>query len=157
MSKSKLIFGSTAAKHWFPLHFREPNDLDIISKDHYWAGPFQTILDKNCHDQFVDPDFLYTIKMSHAAWNVHWLKTINDIILLKDLGCRLHKTLYNDLYKFWEGYHDPKKRISIQGHPKDFFKPNVKRVYDHDKLHHDFAFYNRPLHESIRPNLNDVK
>lgn len=30
--KDSLIFGSTAAKHWFPDFPREPHDLDLISK-----------------------------------------------------------------------------------------------------------------------------
>lgn len=75
---SKLIFGSTAIKHWFP-EFRDPKDLDIICKDeamsrevqHYWIPQFEILLENNKNPKYLDPNFIYQVKCSHANWDVH--------------------------------------------------------------------------------------
>lgn len=89
-----LIYGSCALKYWYT-ESRIPSDVDIISPNHDWISAFEYVFDNNKHDQYVDPDFLYTIKVSHAAWDINWDKTLKDISFLKSKGCKLDETFYN--------------------------------------------------------------
>lgn len=172
--KNDLIYGSTAIKHFFPDFSREPNDLDYISyvpeilfnkgthhSEHihenkvemYYLKSFEYILDNNIDDRFVDPNFLYTIKVSHAAWDVKWEKTIKDISFLKSKGCTLDKELFNSLYKEWEIIHS-KKKVKMGVKNEEFFKENIERKYDHDFLHYHFKYYHYPLNHYIREDLS---
>lgn len=144
-----MIIGSTAMKYWFP-ESREPKDLDIISHsgatkdkvEYHWQPSFQYILDHNQHPEYLDPNFLYTLKVSHASWDVRWEKTMVDIIYLKERGCKLDKELYDLLYKDWEIEHFP-KRLSLNKKNEEFFQAD--RKVTHDKLHERFMFYDKPL------------
>lgn len=147
-----LIYGSCALKHWFP-ESRTPNDVDIISIDHDWIPAFNYLLEHNKHNQYVDPNFLYTIKVSHAAWDIHWDKTLKDIAYLKNKGCVLDKTFFNLLYNDWCKIHK-QKRVALSGTNQQFFKPHIKRKFAHDWLHEQLSFNDRPLHEKIRRDLS---
>jgi len=153
----KLIYGSVAAKHWFP-DFRDTKDLDYICEDtskrskeieYHWTPSFQYVLDNNVDDTYVDPNFLYTIKFSHAAWDIRWTKTMKDIRFFKNKGCVLDLELYNMLLKDWEIIHG-KKKVNLNQDNSEFFTKYVKREYDHDWLHGFLAFYDEPLHTKIR-------
>lgn len=156
----KLIFGSAAVKHWFP-DFRIPNDLDFISSENYWIPlensywieAFEYLEENNSHSQYVDVDLLYTIKVSHAEYDIHWDKTMRDIVWLQNKGCTLDLEFYNELKKSWDIIHIEKK-INLNVKNEDFFRPNISRTYSHDYLHEILAFYDRPLHEKIRKDLN---
>lgn len=154
--REKLTIGSHAAKHWFP-DYREPKDIDFISKEgkmsrleqHYWIDTFQEILDRNGDNQYIDPDFLYTLKVSHAGWDIHWSKTMGDILFLKSKGCKLDKKLYKKLVKDWIGVHG-RKWAKLEGNDSDtFFKDAVKRKYVHDDIHEAVAVYDEPLYFRI--------
>jgi hypothetical protein len=157
-----LIFGSTAAKFWFP-DFRETKDLDIMSPEpkmskeiqHYWQDAFSYAVRKNTHKIFLDPDFLYTIKVSHAAWDIHWAKTMKDIVFLKKKGCKLDPEFYELLYKEWEVVHRA-KRVNLDVKNQEFFNKNVTRQYDHDWLHQFLAFGAEPMHNLIRLDPNSA-
>lgn len=144
-------------KHWFS-DAREPKDLDFISKqpktkkeeEHHWVEGYQYIVNNNKDSKFVDPDFLYTIKVSHAAWDVQWDKTMFDIEFLKSKECSLDTKLYKLLYKDWEVVHN-KKKINLKMKNQEFFGPHVSREYDHDWLHEQLAYYDEPMHNKIRP------
>lgn len=164
-SPTTLIFGSTALRHWFPDFPRDPQDLDYICKDkpgkskgieYHWEDGFQYILDNNVDPKYVDPAFLYTIKVAHAAWDVFWLKTIHDVQFLKHKGCVLDEMLYSLLIKDNIKRHGA-KRVSVKGTPEEFFKTYISRTVPHDELHHLVKFYDEPLHNRIRANPNDVK
>lgn len=161
-----LITGSTALKYWFPDFPREPKDLDIISSEkinentkdieYHWLDGFQYILDRNTFSICVYPNFLYTIKVSHAAWDIYWDKTMFDIKFLQEKGFKLDNELYNILYKHWEIIHS-KKKIKVKGYSEDFFNNNVTRKMNHDEVHQLVKFYNKgPIHEVIRKDKKDV-
>jgi len=156
-----LIFGSTALNHWFP-DSRTPKDLDIIDRDvkshneTYWVPSFEYILENNKDSKYVDPNFLYTIKLSHSFWDVKWDKTIFDIIFLKSKGCIADEDLYKGLVKDWQVVHG-KKKVNLNKENKQFFSDNVTRKYDHDDLHLLVKHYSRPLYESIKSDLNSAK
>ncbi len=160
----ELIFGSQALKHWFPDFPRDSKDLDIIAKgkkstkevEYHWVDSFQYILDNNKDSKYVDPNFLYTAKVSHAAWDVWWDKTMHHIMFLKAKGCQLDRTLYNMLINEWKIVHGAKK-VKVVGKGEEFFNSNIVRKYNHDDLHELVKFYDKPMHELIRPNKDDVK
>lgn len=166
-----LIYGSTAIKHFFPEYEREPKDLDIIIREdnklltqhleipgykrieQYYLPEFEYIFEHNVDVDFVDPDFLYTIKMSHLSWDINWDKHMKSAIFLKERGAELDKTLYNSLMIAWSRVHG-KKSVKMNVKNSEFFKENIYRKYNHEFLHEQFAFYDRPLNERIRKDLD---
>lgn len=158
-----LIFGSTAIKHHFPDYEKEPDDLDIIGKgtnkkgvEYHWTDSFEYIVGNNKDNEYVDSNFLYTIKCSHASWDINWDKHMHDIVFLKDKGCVVDETLYKMLYKDWELLHG-KKHVYFSKTNDEFFNKNVKREFDHDWLHEFVSFYDEPLHNAIRKRVDSPK
>lgn len=160
-----LITGSVAAKHWFP-EFREPKDLDIISKigarslvpsefsvETHWDKAQELILSKNKDSVFVDPDLLYTLKLSHMQWDIKWSKTAADVLFFQSKGVCLDKGVYDALVDFWCEIRGPKK-VNLNMKNEEFFTSYVERQIPHDRLHELVAFGERPLHEKVRKNLD---
>lgn len=175
MKNSNLIFGSTAIKYWYPDFPREPEDIDVlvdkpnnkefyyheseiidnILHEYYCSPSTDMIRIMNIDKQYVDPDILYTIKVSHSFWYINWDKTIFDIMFLKDKGCKLNLRLFRLLYKDWELIHG-KKHVNMNKPCDEFFTERVTRKYDHDYLHEYFKFRKVPYHTRIRPNLDNA-
>jgi len=161
----RIILGSTAARHWYP-DFREPKDLDVITQQ---PGPRVKGVDAHSHplitqnwdiftrhlsvNDFATPDLLYTWKMSHSYWDIHWDKTIHDIIWLKERHCRVIQPIHDLLYKVWEDVHG-KKRANLNVTNDEFFTKTVKRIYDHDMLHEAMKFGDRPMYEQLKKDPN---
>ena len=163
-----LIYGSAAIKHFFPNYNHEPKDLDIITEtdnkyqldvqgckriEQYYLPEFKYIFENNRDQEFVDPDFLYTIKISHLSWDINWDKHMKAAIFLEQNGARLDKTLYDSLMIAWSRVHG-KKQVRMGVKNSEFFKENIYRKFNHEFLHEKFAFYNRPLNERIRKDLD---
>lgn len=156
-----LVYGSTAIKHWFP-DFREPNDFDVITdvvipnrkwREYYWIDAFK-FLDRNKDWEFVDPDYLYTIKLSHLSYDVwNWDKHMKDALFLRDKGCKINMEFYKMLLKDWELIHW-EKRINLKVKNEEFFKPKIERKFDHDWLHEQLAINWEPMHYRIRPDMS---
>jgi hypothetical protein len=174
----QLIYGSEAVNHWFPDFPREPKDRDFIvlgvpyNKEHHFyeatnntdntagikfeyfsAKELDYVFEINSDPKYVDPDLLYTIKMSHSFWDVKWDKTIHDILFLQSKGCKLNRELYLKLYQLWTNVHR-KKSVNMNKANSEFFKDKITRKFNHDFLHEQFAFYKRPLNETIRPDID---
>lgn len=155
----RTLIGSAAIKHWLPDFRREPKDRDYFEtsaepshfhekgEDVFWHpalalwdfGPIATL------------DELYTIKVSHAFWDLHgtWNKHMMDTMALKKAGAQFIPELYKILYKVWEDTHG-KKRANLEADPDDFFNDRViKRIFDHDSIHESVAYHDRPLFEAI--------
>lgn len=157
-----LVYGSQAIKYWYPDYPREPADFDVITnqsivkstreEQYYWNDAFE-YLTRNKDKNYVDPNFLYTIKVSHAAWDVNWTKTMKDIEFLKSKKCKLDSKFYTLLYKEWELLHG-KKNVKMDVYNGDFFTDKITRKYNHEDLHEHFKFYDRPLNERIREDLS---
>jgi len=159
-----LIYGSNAIKYWFSDFEREPKDIDYISSseevkksnkeiEYYHLPEFDYIFENNKDKKYVDPDFLYTIKISHLSYNINWDKHMQAAMFLKEKGCKLNKELYKSLMFAWKRIHWEKK-VKMNVRNDMFFKEEIKRRYDHDWLHEQIAFYERPLNERIRKDLN---
>jgi hypothetical protein len=158
-----LIFGSTALKHWCPDFSRSPKDLDYMSKsgtnsreiEYHWADGFDYVYKNNKDTKYVDLNFLYTIKVSHASWDIKWDKTMYDIIFMKSKGATLDKVLYDMLYANWEIIHR-KKRINMKITSEQFFTKKITRIIPHDDIHMLVKWYDVPLYETIRKDKNTV-
>jgi hypothetical protein len=163
--KDSLITGSVAMYHWFP-DSRVPKDIDVITRadlkssnpiecsvDSQWNRIAPTILAINVNHTFVDPNILYTIKVSHAHWDVKWKKTMLDIEFLGSKGCVLNRALYSELFSVWEEIHG-KKKVNLNMGLDSFFNKHVKRKYVHDDLHKLVAFYEEPLYTRFAKNEN---
>lgn len=152
------IYGSTAIKFWYPDFNRIPKDLDIISRDSvnankqktevYWTDAFEYIEKHNKHNVYVDPDLLYTIKVSHLSWDINWTKHLKDVHFLQEKGNKLNKEFYDLLIKDWEKIHSTKK-INFNKKHKELFNDGVKRKYNHDQLHEILKLNNIPMYRKI--------
>lgn len=139
------IIGSTALKYHFPDFNREPKDIDYAVKCvkgisnkkgvEYLENP--VLIDWFGDDvpEVCPANELYTLKMSHIAWDVFWEKNMWDITFLKQKGCILQKELFHKLYEYWNTFHKKNKRSDLKMTSADFFNNAVKCPYDHDTLH----------------------
>jgi hypothetical protein len=155
---NRLIIGSHAMKHWYGDFPREPKDLDIMdesplmTKDvqHYWFGKAsEKILKINKDSIYIDPNILYTLKISHLGWNIFWEKNMHDALFLKSKGCVADEKLYKSLVKFFITQHG-KRWASLKGKDSTtFFEDAVPRKYNHDSIHEAIAVYDEPLYERL--------
>ena len=95
-------------------------------------------------------DFLYMMKMSHRYLrnNVHFLKTMNDIHVLRKYSgiTTIHeslKELYEERAKLTYNYSHPKLNVDKQS----FFKDDVPYVYDHDTIHEAVKLSSKPAYQ----------
>lgn len=160
-----LIVGSTAMQFNFP-DAREPKDLDFFAPpeqipaylkakvgevEPFWHESWRDSVIERSHWGFATPDQLYTIKVSHAYWelkNGSWDKHMTDLLFLKKHGAKLDMDLHKLLYPVWVELHG-KKKMNLAQAAGDFFDDAVVRIYDHDSIHDSVAFGERPMYERI--------
>lgn len=166
------LIGSHAARHWFGDDFRRPgDDYDFHADDSRWPVPDGP--DGTRSDVFVDsrlaqwdwqsvatPGELYTMKISHAFWEINgpreWNKHAADIVFLSRHGAQFIRPLYDILLPIWkERYRKNPTNTTLQ--KDEFFNDAVKRVYDHDSLHESVAYGKRPLYVDILADGETVK
>lgn len=159
---TKLIIGSTAMKHWWPDYDKAPKDIDYLclhqkEKSHdgieYHHADFAIEVFKlNQDTEYLDKDILYTLKISHLAWegiNGKWWKHLKDAVFMKNHGCNVHQPLFDLFYKEWQKRFGDKSQISLNKATEMFFKDGVRRDYDHDWLHDYFAIQEEPAYKKI--------
>lgn len=154
-----LYIGSMAAvqEHGVPLG-RLPKDVDTFSnmwnhedrEDNFWDDRFVSSGWLYPDElRFATLDELYTIKHSHAYWelpNGSWPKHMADLLRLQDAGGTLIPWLHDLLYEVWTERHGA-KRVNLDMDKADFFDDGVRRKYDHDSVHYSVAYGDRPLYE----------
>ena len=133
------LFGSRLIKKYFN-DFREPNDIDwvtndrkkikksIIGKEEYYYIP-------DAPDREMTPDEIYTVKVSHAIYDIHWRKTMSDIRFLQIKGCKIIPEFLESLRKHWDIVHGVQIRTDFEVKPGKFFDDKVRRKLNHDELH----------------------
>ena len=132
------LFGSHLIKKHFN-DFRVPNDIDWVTNDiselkkstkdeEYYFIPFSP-------NREMTADEMYTVKVSHAIYDIHWRKTMSDIRFLQIKGCKVIPDFLNQLREYWVGIHGEQKRTDFEVLPGDFFEDRVKRKINHDDLH----------------------
>lgn len=151
-----IVIGSSALERLVP-GIRPAKDIDTFSDnpepgwDNFWDPDFSGWL-SGFHVATLDE--LYTIKVSHAYWeldNGSWDKHMYDVVELKRAGAQLDLPLHDMLYKVWADKHG-RKRVNLQMDKQDFFDDAVKRTYDHDSIHYSVAYGDHPLYERVLEN-----
>jgi len=150
-----LVVGSTAMAR-FVSGARYPKDVDVFSDnpaDSEWDCFWHESLREWIGDvfRFATLDELYTIKVSHAQWDLKngtWDKHVYDIVNLKKAGAVLDLDLHKLLYKVWEDTHG-KKVMDLDQDKRDFFDDAVRRTYDHDSLHDSVAYGELPIYTEV--------
>lgn len=164
-----LIIGSVAMNRALGYEYRKPKDIDYfgtqtaphidffnLPAEPFWHESFEdTQLDR---DDFATLDELYTIKVSHAYWNLKnnsWDKHIVDILTLRSAGAKIDQKLHDLLYLVWVEKHGSKKMNLAQSSGM-FFQDAVKRIYDHDSIHRSTARREYALYEMFLKPGQDV-
>lgn len=155
-----LVIGSTAMRGW-GIGNRTPKDLDVFSDDPgagddvFWHEALRPWIDSitpsGCGFTYASPDDLYTIKVSHAQWDLKnntWDKHVYDIVQLKRAGAKLDLDLHKLLYGVWEETHG-KKIMDLNQDKSEFFDDAVRRTYDHDSLHDSVAYGDLPIYTEV--------
>lgn len=164
---TEVLVGSKAMYHWFS-DARAQKDIDYFSDESQSTTTtggtrvetfWHPNLDRWNWGPVASPNELYTIKVSHAFWelkNGSWNKHMMDVMFLQSKGAVLIPELYDILYKIWEEVHG-KKKVNLEADPDEFFNDKiVKRIFDHDSIHESVAYYDRPLFERILRDNSDV-
>jgi hypothetical protein len=137
-----FIYGSQLVKRLFS-DFREPKDIDYVTNDlvEYQNQISQILSGTELHwipctpNREMTADELYTLKVSHAIYDIHWQKTMSDIRFFQIKNCQIIPELLTELRKHWEVVHKNKKRCDFKVEENMFFEDNVKRQIPHDDLH----------------------
>lgn len=161
----KVLIGSQAIKHYFP-NFRSCNDTDfLVDEDiesnrqiEYYncnKNPGLALLFDSC-DEIPTLKELYTLKVSHSFWDIHWDKTIYDIKFLQENGVsEIDKELFSELYDGWCEIHGPKKAYLSVNNEK-FFQDGVDRTIPHDTIHEAVAYYDEPMFRKLKTNKDSA-
>jgi hypothetical protein len=137
-----FIYGSQLVKRLFP-DFREPKDIDYVTNNliEYQNQISQIPSGTELHcipcspNREMTADELYTLKVSHAIYDIHWQKTMSDIRFFQMKGCKIIPQFLSELRDHWSLVHKNKKRCDFEVEEEMFFKDNVKRTISHDDLH----------------------
>lgn len=147
------IIGSKALEH-FGVNRREPKDTDAFIIDDMFNDPSIdcSVISKELYDLlptndvFVTPDTILSLKMSHFCWDIHWEKTLQDILWLMHKGFSLDEEIYQKFKKHWEVTHGGKDYLSLYKDKREFFNDHVTYKHDHDYLHELVSFPNKPIY-----------
>jgi len=151
-----LVVGSTAMARFLP-GARYPKDVDVFSDnpnnpewDSFWHESLREWIGDDSF-RFATLDELYTIKVSHAQWELNnntWEKHVYDIVQLKRAGAVLDLQLHKLLYSVWEDTHGVKV-MDLAQDKAEFFDDAVRRTYDHDSLHDSVAYGEHPIYTEV--------
>lgn len=163
------LIGSHAMKAWFP-DAREPGlDRDYHRNNTRWVplGVLGSRLDIFTDerlgawdwDHTATPDELYTLKISHAFWEINgareWDKHAADIVFLERKGAQFLRPLYNIVLPIWKERYR-RNPTNLNQTAGKFFDDAVDRKYDHDSVHRSVAYGERPLYEAILKDGSEV-
>ena len=160
----EVIVGSTALRRW-GITKRDPSDFDVwVSTQEEYDVYSQSsgvdvclipehimdILDLHTMGGHALPNALYSIKLSHMAWDIFWDKHKQEVLTMKLVnGCEIIPDLYETLVEHWKEEHGNKDFLSLYKSKDEFFTDGVVYVYDHDHLHELVAWPNRSVYESV--------
>lgn len=94
-------------------------------------------------------DWLLFFKESHKFKkdSVHFLKTLNDIKLLREIGAQMPVSFESALFKERERLTYTNKLPNLNVKSGEFFNPNtVQYKWDHDSIHRAVALYGQPAY-----------
>jgi hypothetical protein len=108
---------------------------------------------ENCNTHFPTPDMLYTIKVSHSFWDIHWDKTMHDIKFMQKQKCKLIPEFFDILYSSWSEKYKVKK-VNLNVNNDDFFNEYIDREFNHDFLHNALAYEDEPMFNKIKKDIS---
>ncbi len=136
-----MIIGSTALKYHFPDFPRNPKDLDIAVREQKpREGNTEYLVNTVLLDledgEYISPNMLLNLKISHMFWDNGFDKHMFDIQFLLKKGCTYDLNTIPLFRKYFEIIL-PKIRRSVLAQSKeDFFDNAVNEDIDeHDYLH----------------------
>lgn len=139
-----ILTGSKAIKTHFPDFHRDPLDWDYFvtnspelnsqTPDRWTDILYNPIFDGYEH-KILQPNDLYTLKISHLFWDIKWDKHMFDVQFLRAKGCELNMELFYKLYTLWNKVHGINKRSDLNMSADSFFDNAVKCEYNHDSIH----------------------
>lgn len=155
------LFGSKLIKKYFS-DFREPNDTDWVTNDQSKLkqskiGEEEYYYIPNSPDREMTPDEIYTVKVSHAIYDIHWKKTMSDIRFLQIKGCKIIPDFLQSLRTHWELIHGVQVRTDFEVEPGNFFEDRVRRKLNHDELHqmlNPTPTYLKIIDNGVNPNYD---
>lgn len=163
-------FGSHLVKHLFPnVKYREPNDVDWVTNDleEYNRNVERSVIGKEefywipcTPNRDMTADEYYTLKVSHAIYDIHWSKTMSDIRFLQIQGCKIIPEFLQQLREFWNSCdktHGVQRRTDFEVKPGKFFEDRVKRKINHDELHVKLVYPDLPAYKQIIETPESVK
>lgn len=144
--------------------YRKSNDIDYIVKSinrnlpkidnnkkiEYHLNPVLT--------QYIDKfgnslEVQYTLKLSHMFYDINWSKHLSDIKWFQDKNINYIQSLYFDLVNYWKTIHGNRKEPNFKKLNTEFFYDKVKRNISHDDLHDLVKYYDTPLFNKVKVNL----
>lgn len=156
------LFGSALLSKYFD-DYRQPNDIDYVTNnfDEYLLQKEKKKPGVEFYyipmspSRVMTSDELYTLKVSHAIYDIHWKKTMSDIRFMKMKGCKIDYEFFNQLCDYWCKVHTDKKyaRFDFNNIPDGaLFNDNVIRKFSHDDLHQMIS--KQPLYKKFV--VNDI-
>lgn len=160
-----ILIGSRAIDHPdFPR--KEGRDWDYVIDDEFIAklSEYDTHASKEVYyalkpyctmkSEGLVPSLeaLYTLKVSHSFWNIHWLKTMRDIEWFQKQEVEFIPALHDTLYAYWETRHG-KKKAYLNVDNEKFFTGSVRRKYVHDDIHYATCYYDEPMYRKLKKDL----
>lgn len=163
-----VIIGSTALKYHYRDFTRDPKDLDLIVKDKFQHAPKKgveylenPVLLKYQDEGIIEPQLLFTLKMSHMFWDINWEKHMYDIQFLKSKYLMIDNKILNEFVDYWEETKPKIRRSQLAMTKEDFFTNNVNEdVDEHDFLHtliNPVPMYTRLLKDGAEVELDKEK
>ena len=162
-----VLIGSRALQVHTDLEVKSDADWDVISQakiegtewhKHSFLNNAEMARSYHSDKTVFLPDGTEAVVMSMEG-----LAIIKRSHLWRDLSFQKHITHY---HKYMSNYFEPNghyhnrlwltKKAFPQGHPnlnqkkEDFFEDAVKKKYDHDWLHEQFAYYAEPLYKALQ-------
>lgn len=164
-----IVIGSTALKHHFPEDYpREPNDIDVVVKNASKSRKMRgteflenSVLLKHERGDYISPDMLLTLKMSHLFWDINWEKHMFDVQFLLSKGCKYDLDVLREFREYWEVTLPKVRRSNLEQSKDEFFSNKVnKDTEEHDKLHKILAevpAYTKILKDGAEVELDENK
>lgn len=129
------------------------SDFTHLKREYFWTDAFEYLRENNPHKVIIDPVLLYTIKVSHAMYDINWQKHMMHIAYLKKSGCYVDEEFYKLLVDDWKKKPTHNRPTVTLNKPiSEFFSTDmVARAMDHDELHDLIKFKDEPLFMKIQP------
>ena len=143
----KTLIGSQSIKYYFP-SFRKPKDWDYLTdgnevstKDYEYHNNISPghkwILEQG---PVASPEIMLTLKMSHAFWDTHWFKTMNDIRFLQERDVKHIEWLWNELYNYWCFIHNESTQLQHSTHQVSHVKQEIHKITTYNQYNPHIAY-----------------